>query len=79
MVRKLLSIFFLITISCCLSHAQTDALKQAKAMLKNGDVKELQNLVDKIIENETTKNIAETGHVAGKVQQRKAELQMENA
>lgn len=79
MVRKLLSIFFLITISCCLSHAQTDALKQAKAMLKNGDVKELQNLVDKIIENETTKNIAETWHVAGKVQQRKAELQMENA
>ena len=32
-------------------------------MLKNGDVKELQKLVDKIIVNETTKDIAETWHV----------------
>jgi tetratricopeptide (TPR) repeat protein len=79
MVRKLLSLFLLITIPNCLTYAQTDVLKQAKATLKNGDVKELQKLVDKIIVNEKTKNIADTWHVAGRVQQRKAEQEMEKA
>ena len=79
MVRKLLSFLLLIIIPCCFTYAQTDVLKQAKAMLKNGDVKELQKLVDKIIVNETTKDIADTWHVAGRVQQRIAEQEMEKA
>lgn len=79
MLRKILAIVILLTIPCCFLSAQKDVLKQAKTTLKNGDVKELQKLVDKMIVNPETKELAETWHVAGRVQQRKAEQQMEKA
>ena len=69
----------LLFVPCSITWAQKDVLKQAKATLKNGDVKELQKLVDKIIVDPATKDNAETWHVAGKVQQRKYDQQMEKA
>jgi tetratricopeptide (TPR) repeat protein len=78
-MRKILAIVTLLIIPFSFSYAQKDVLKQAKATLKSGDVKELQKLVDKIIVNPETKDLAETWHVAGRVQQRKAEQQMEKA
>ena len=42
-------------------------------------MKELQKLVDKIIVDSTTKDLADTWYVAGRVQQRIAEQEMEKA
>jgi len=63
----------------CYAYSQTDVLKQAKATLKNGDVKELQKLVDKMTVHPDTKDLADTWYVAGRVQQRKSEQEMEKA
>ena len=78
-MRKLFAIAILLTIPFCFTCAQKDVLKQAKATLKTGDVKELQKLVDKIIVNPETMKMPETWYVAGRVQQRKSEQQMEKA
>ncbi|MCR4765006.1 MAG: hypothetical protein K5856_02370 [Bacteroidaceae bacterium] len=79
MVRKTVIFFIMLLFPMSYAFSQTDVLKQAKATLKNGDLKELQKMVDKIIIDPTTKDLAETWNVAGKVEQRKSAQQMENA
>ena len=79
MVRKLLILFLLLAIPFSFIFSQNDVLKQAKATFKKGDVKELQKMVDKIIVDPSTKNDPDTWYVSGRVQQRKAEQQMEKA
>lgn len=79
MVRKLLILFLLLAIPFSFTFSQNDVLKQAKATFKKGDVKELQKMVDKIIVDPSTKNDPDTWYVSGRVQQRKAEQQMEKA
>lgn len=79
MVRKLLILFLLLAIPFSFTFSQNDVLKQAKATFKKGDVKELQKMVDKIIVDPSTKNNPDTWYVSGRVQQRKAEQQMEKA
>lgn len=79
MIRKLLVIFLLLAIPFSFTFSQNDVLKQAKATFKKGDVKELQKMVDKIIVDPSTKNNPDTWYVSGRVQQRKAEQQMEKA
>lgn len=69
----------LLAIPFSFTFSQNDVLKQAKATFKKGDVKELQKMVDKIIVDPSTKNNPDTWYVAGRVQQRKAEQQMEKA
>jgi len=79
MIRKLLVVFLLLAIPFSFTFSQNDVLKQAKATFKKGDVKELQKMVDKIIVDPSTKNNPDTWYVSGRVQQRKAEQQMEKA
>ena len=79
MRHKILSICLLLALPMCYAYSQTDVLKQAKATLKNGDVKELQKLVDKMTVHPDTKDLADTWYVAGRVQQRKSEQEMEKA
>ena len=79
MIRKLLVVFLLLAIPFSFTFSQNDVLKQAKATFKKGDVKELQKMVDKIIVDPSTKNNSDTWYVSGRVQQRKAEQQMEKA
>ena len=69
----------LLAIPFSFTFSQNDVLKQAKATFKKGDVKELQKMVDKIIVDPSTKNNPDTWYVSGRVQQRKAEQQMEKA
>lgn len=69
----------LLAIPFSFTFSQNDVLKQAKATFKKGDVKELQKMVDKIIVDPSTKNDPDTWYVSGRVQQRKAEQQMEKA
>ena len=78
-MRKIFVIFFLLTLPITVIFAQKDVLKQAKATYKNGDLKELQKLVDKMTVDSVTKRQAETWYIAGKVQQRKYDQQMEKA
>ena len=79
MIRKLVVVFLLLAIPFSFTFSQNDVLKQAKATFKKGDVKELQKMVDKIIVDPSTKNNPDTWYVSGRVQQRKAEQQMEKA
>jgi len=80
MVRKLLILTTILLIfPLSFISAQKDVLKQAKANLKNGDVKELQKMVDKITVNADTKDLADTWNVAGRVQYRKALQELEKA
>ena len=79
MRHKILSICLLLALPMCYAYSQTDVLKQAKATLKNGDVKELQKLVDKMTVHPDTKDLADTWYVAGRVQQRRSEQEMEKA
>ena len=69
----------LLAIPFSFTFSQNDVLKQAKATFKKDDVKELQKMVDKIIVDPSTKNNPDTWYVSGRVQQRKAEQQMEKA
>ena len=78
-MRKFLAFILLSILPLSFTFAQTDVLKQAKATLKNGDIKELQKMVDKIIVDPSTKDKAETWFVAGRVQQRKSLEQIEKA
>ena len=76
-MRKILAFILLSILPLSFTFAQIDVLKQAKATLKNGDIKELQKMVDKIIVDPSTKDKAETWFVAGRVQQRKSLEQIE--
>lgn len=78
-MRKTIAFILLLMLPFIFAFSQSDVLKQAKATIKNGDVKELQKMVDKIIVNPSTKDKADTWYVAGRVQQRKAMEQMEKA
>jgi tetratricopeptide (TPR) repeat protein len=78
-MRKIITVCFLLVLPFCYAYSQKDVLQKAKSSLKNGDVKELQKLVDKIIIDPSTKDLADTWYVAGRVQQRKAEQEMEKA
>lgn len=78
-MRKILAFILLSILPFSFTFAQTDVLKQAKATLKNGDIKELQKMVDKIIVDPSTKDKADTWFVAGRVQQRKSLEQIEKA
>ena len=78
-MRKIFVILVLLTLPISMIFAQKDVLKQAKATYKNGDLKELQKLVDKMTVDSVTKKQAETWYISGKVQQRKYDQQMEKA
>ena len=78
-MHKVITVCFLLLLPFCYAYSQKDVLQKAKSSLKSGDVKELQKLVDKIIVDSTTKDLADTWYVAGRVQQRIAEQEMEKA
>ena len=80
-MKKVLFSLALLFAACAVSFAQEKTVKEAKKIANgtNPDFAKAEELINQALVNPETKDQAETWNVAGFIQKRRSEKEMENA